>query len=195
MSRRVHKKVDQLAEHARRAIADGFRAGKTAAAVHRDLIELLGEEECAAISERTVSRELRALEADKCRRAAAREQSIAMLEAAKAVPGTASELIQALATQALMEDPESFTGADAVNVQWANLEAEKIRLKRAALEQQSARLALDREKFESMKTKLAAIRKQAGQAKEAVEKAGESISPDLRRKILDVYGLSEADAE
>jgi hypothetical protein len=110
------------------------------------------------------------------------------------VPGTAAEILGALATQSLLERPARFTDADPVQVQRANLEAEKIRLKRAKLDQDNQRLALDREKFEGLKTKLAIIRKQAEAAKEAVNKAGESISPELRKQLEDVYDLTEAEA-
>jgi len=194
MARITHRAVDSLGDDVRRVIAEGYRAGHTAAAVYRDVCELLGEDESADISERTVSRELRRLDADRRERAAARKQTIALLEAAKAVPGTAAEILGALATQSLLERPARFTDADPVQVQRANLEAEKIRLKRAKLDQDNQRLALDREKFEGLKTKLAIIRKQAEAAKEAVNKAGESISPELRKQLEDVYDLTEAEA-
>ena len=190
MSRITHRAVDSLGDDVRRVIASGLCGHKTAAAIAGDLKTQTGQ----SVAERTISREMKRLHDQQRRRDASREQARALLAAAREENIVASELIQALATQALMEDPESFTGQDAVKVQFANLEAEKIRLKRAKLDQDNQRLALDREKFEGLKTKLATIRKQAEAAKEAVNKAGESISPELRKQLEDVYDLTEAEA-
>jgi len=80
-------------------------------------------------------------------------------------------------------------------VQRENLEAEKIRLKRAKLEQDNQRLALDREKFEGLKTKLLGIRDQAEKAKKAMEAAkarGGELPQDVEKQILAIYGLTEA---
>ena len=190
MSRITHRAVDSLGDDVRRVIASGFCGHKTAAAIAGDLKTQTGQ----SVAERTVSREMKRLHDQQRRRDASREQARALLAAAREENIVASELIQALATQALMDDPESFTGQDAVQVQRANLEAEKIRLKRAKLEQDNQRLALDREKFQSMKTKLETIRDIATRAMPG--KNGEQPRLHPVKAIEAIFGkMTTADAE
>ena len=184
MARITHRAVDSLGDDVRRVIVSGFCGHKTAAAIAGDLKTQTGQ----SVAERTISREMKRLHDQQRRRDASREQARALLAAARDENIVASELIQALATQALMDDPESFTGQDAVQVQRANLEAEKIRLKRAEIELRKQQHELNREKFDEVKK-----RDQAG--RETVEEIakhkadGGEVTEEQWQKLLKVWNL------
>jgi predicted Holliday junction resolvase-like endonuclease len=185
-------KIQKLPPEARQLIFAGFQEGKIGRVVYAELLDLFGQE--VEFSQRTVERELENLKRRWKQRERRREWMADLVAASEKGNIEASQMVKALAMQGLENDPESFIESDPIKVQALALEGEKIRLKRAKLEQDNQRLALDREKFEGLKTKLATIRKQAEAAKEAVNKAGESISPELKRQLLDVYDLTEAEA-
>jgi hypothetical protein len=175
-------KIQKLPPEARQLIFAGFQEGKIGRVVYAELLDLFGQE--VEFSQRTVERELENLKRRWKQRERRREWMADLVAASEKGNIEASQMVKALAMQGLENDPESFIESDPIKVQALALEGEKIRLKRAKLEQDNQRL----------ETKLATIRKQAEAAKEAVNKAGESISPELKRQLLDVYDLTEAEA-
>jgi phage shock protein A len=181
--RMVHKATDDLAPEAVRVMVNGFRGKLTAAAIAGRLAEIDVE-----VPERTIARraqEWRALEA---RRTAAREQMTAMVEAMKEGNHTASEMIQALATDALINDPDAFSGADPLKVQSQNLRAEELRLKREEMELRRKAQELDEKKFTALQEKSVRALAETVELEKRAE-SGETITPDQLRRIRDIYGL------
>jgi hypothetical protein len=143
--------------------------------------EEFGEE----VAERTVGRRKAEWEAEQQRRQAGREQMEDLVAAARGSDLKASEMIEALAREALMRDPEGLGRIDSK----AALEAEKVRLQRETLALKRDQLDLDRKKYEDMKQR----EQQAIEAAAALEDkaaGGQSISPEDIRKIREVYGLN-----
>ena len=143
--------------------------------------EDFGEE----VAERTIGRRKAEWEAEQQRRQAAREQMEDLVAAARGSDLKASEMIEALAREALMRDPDGLGGIDSK----AALEAEKVHLKRDELALKQRQIALDEAKFDLMKQR----EKQAIETAAALETkaaSGQSISPEDIRKIREVYGLN-----
>jgi len=186
-------KIQKLPPEARQLIFAGFQEGKIGRVVYAELLDLFGQE--VEFSQRTVERELENLKRRWKQRERRREWMADLVAASEKGNIEASQMVKALAMQGLENDPESFIESDPIKVQALALEGEKIRLKRAKLEQDNQRLALDREKFEGLKTKLLGIRDQAEKAKKAMEAAkarGGELPQDVEKQILAIYGLTEA---
>jgi hypothetical protein len=107
----------------------GFRSKLTYAAIAQQLTEI-GEE----VAERTIARRGAEWRFQQARHEDARQYVHNLVEAMKAQNVTAAEMVQALATDALLMDPEAFTSGDPIKVQRQNLQAETLRLKREELE-------------------------------------------------------------
>ncbi len=141
------------------------------------------------VAERTIGRRKSEWEAEQKRRQAGREQMDDLLASMRNGNHTASEMVNALAVEALMRDPEGFAVLNPIDVQRTSIAAERIRLQRSKLELQERIVALDEAKFERMKQREA----QAIEATAALEQkaaSGQSISPEDIRKIREVYGLN-----
>ncbi len=178
MARLAHKSTDQLPPEAARLMAAGFGQKLTARAVRARLAEIGVE-----VPERTVARRAREWNAEQSRRQAAREQVHALVAAMKAEQMNASEMLQALAVDALMADPEAWAGGDPIKVQGQNLYAEEIRLKREQLELRKAQHQLN-------VRKLTAMEERERRAAKALEKPDSELTPEERlREIQEIYGI------
>ena len=83
----------------------------------------------ADVPERTVARRGAEWREEQERRERVRDQVQAMVGAMKDHDLSSAEMLQALAIDALMSDPEAWAQADPVKVQRQNLQAETLRLK------------------------------------------------------------------
>jgi len=182
MARRVHKSTDSLSAEALRVMSEGFHAGKTYAAIARDLAEM-----GVTVPERTIARRGQEWAHEARRRQAAREYVADLVEAAKANP-EASAVLGALATDALMSEPDTFTASDPVKVQRLNLKAEELRLKREEMAIRERQVAIDEKRIG-----LLVDREQRAiqAASELAEKAqrGESLTAEDMDRIREIYGL------
>ncbi len=185
MPRLVHKATDSLSAEARRIMMAGFRAKSPYRAIARQIGEETGEE----VPERTVARRGKEWRGEQSRRRAAREQMQALVDAMKAGEWSAAEMIQALATDALMMNPEALTNADPLKVQAQNLRAEELRIKREEMELRTRQVAMDERKVEVL---LGRERKAAQAADELKDKAGrgEQLTVEDLERIRSIYGLN-----
>lgn len=162
-----------------------FRQGMTAAQTVERVKAETGEE----IAERTIGRRKAEWEAEQERRKASREQMEDLLAAMKAGNHTASEMVNALAVEAMMRDPDVMLSANPVALQQTSIAAERVRLQREQVELKKRQLALDEAKFDRMKQR---EEQTLDAAKELKKKAaaGESIAPEDLNRIFGIYGLS-----
>ena len=190
MPRLVHKATDNLSAEARRMMVAGFRSKMTYRAIARQIAGDTGEK----VSERTVARRGNEWRAEQSRRRAAREQMQALVDAMKKGEWSAAEMIQALATDALMQNPDALTNADPLRVQAQNLRAEELRLKREELELRKRTVTLDEKKAGAM---LERERRAVEAAEELQEKAGrgEQLTGEDLDKIRSIYGLQRRAAQ
>jgi hypothetical protein len=180
MSRLVHTATDGLSAEAQRVMAAGFRARKTYRAIVRDLVEI-----GVKVPERTVARRGVEWRGAQARREAAREQVQDLVAAMKDQNFNAAEMLQALATDALLADPQAWAGQDPMRVQGQNLKAEELRLKREEVELRRRAHELNAKKFD-------ALERREQQARElAAESERRDMTPEeMRAKIRDIYGLT-----
>ncbi len=180
MARLVHKATDGLSAEAQRLMAAGFRAKKTYAAIARDL-EAIGE----PVSDSTIARRAAEWRAEQARRQAAREYVQDLVEALKANNFTATEMAEALLTDALIENAESLKEADPLKVQAQNLRAREVAVKEreAALRQRA--LELDEAKFRALQE-----REQKARELAAESERREMTPEEMRAKIREIYGLT-----
>lgn len=184
MARLVHKATDQLSAEGCRVMLAGFRSKLSNRMIAAQIEQATGE----VVAERTLGRRHSEWRAEQSRRQAAREQVQDLVAAMKAEDWSAAEMVQALATDALMMDPERFTGADPLKVQGQNLKAEELRLKREEMEMRRRALELDERKFALMADR----EKRAIEAAEALAGkagAGEKLTVEDLNRIREVYGL------
>jgi len=179
----AHKTTDALPPEAVRVMMNGFREKKTAVAIEQELKGLDVE-----VAVRTIARRAQEWRAAESLRLAAREQMAAMVAAMKDGNSTASEMIQALATDALIMNPEAFTGADPLKVQSQNLKAEELRLRRLEMELRQRAQELDEEKFKALQKKSADALAETIELQRKAER-GDTITPEQLQRIRDIYGL------
>jgi hypothetical protein len=177
--------TDQLSSEAQRVMVACFRSKLAAAMTAAKIKAETGE----AVSDRTIGRRKSEWEAEQLRRQAGREQMEDMLAAVREGNRTASEMVNALALDALMRDPDGFASLNPIDVQRTSIAAEKVRLQREQVELKKRQLALDEAKFELMKQREAKAIETAA-ALEQKATSGQSITPDDLRKIREVYGLN-----
>lgn len=142
------------------------------------------------VAERTISRRHSEWRAKQERLNASREQMQNLLDAMAGGNHTASQMVNALAIEALMRDPEGFIDTDPIRMQRTSLLAEQVRLKREQLDLKKREVALNEAKFELLKRQ----KDQAIAEVEALEKkaaGGESISAEGLKKIRDIYGIGQ----
>jgi len=179
------RKTDQLSSAARQAMLACFAQHLPASMIAAKIKAETGE----TVADRTVGRRKSEWEAEQQRRQANREQMEDLVAAARGSDLKASEMIEALAREALMRDPDGFGSLNPIDVQRTSLQAEKVRLAREKLELQKRIVDLDEAKFSRMKQR----EEQAIDATRALERkaaSGQAISPDDLRKIREVYGLN-----
>ena len=177
MARLVHKTTDGLSEEAQRVMRAGFHAKKTYAAVARDLKEIGVE-----VNERTIARRGQEWGEERRRRQAARDY-VSDLVAAAAENPEASQVLGALATDALIADPDGFKAGDPIKVQRLNLRAEELRLKRDELE-------IKKRLVSTVETRLGLLEARELRAKAALEKTDAEMTPEQRvREIEAIYGI------
>jgi hypothetical protein len=180
MPRLVHKATDGLSAEAQRVLAGGFRGKKTYRAIAADLSEI-GE----TVPARTIARRAVEWRRDQARRGAAREQVQDLVAAMKANDLSAAEMVQALAMQALMDDPESFASSDPLKVQFQGVMAEEVRLKKRKQELAERKLTLD-------ERRLRIIEEREVRVKATLEKPEETMTPEQRlREIQAIYGIKQ----
>jgi hypothetical protein len=124
------KATDALSGESLKIMADGFAAGRTAAWIAQAVRDATGE----TAAERTVARRAAEWRAEMRRRTSARERMEDLVAAMRSGNMDASEMIQALAMDRLVDDPDALTDADPVKVQRLSLVSEDLRLKRRKLE-------------------------------------------------------------
>ena len=111
-----------------------------------------------------------------------------LLAAMRAGDHTASEMVNALAIEQLMRDPDGTLSADPIALQQTSIAAERVRLQAKSMQLKERQIALDEAKFAAMqKREQAAIA-----ATEELEKAagsGKQVTLADLRKIKEIYGL------
>ncbi len=137
-----HRSTDKLSAKAQRVMLAGFAGKKTARAVSRDIWRKAGER----VNERTVARRAHEWRAQQLWRQDLFEQARAVVAAMKAENWSASDVVTALATNALLSDPQGFTGSPALRVQTLNLRGEQLGLRREEIELRRRTLALEIER-------------------------------------------------
>lgn len=174
----MHKSTDALGEVAMRLMMAGFRGGKTYTAIARDLAEIGVE-----VPERTIARRGLEWRAEEARRQAARDQVKAIVAAAKHSPD-ASEILRALATDALMTEAEAFQQADPVKVQRLNLKAEELRIKREDLKIRERAVASEETRVRLLEEK------ERRMTAALTEDKGEHLTAEERlKRAMEAWGL------
>ena len=181
--RLVHKTTDGLSEEAQRVMRAGFHAKKTYAAVARDLKEIGVE-----VNERTIARRGREWGEERRRRQAARDY-VSDLVAAAAENPEASQVLGALATDALIADPDGFKAGDPIKVQRLNLRAEELRLKRAELEIRQRLVSAEETRLRMLEAREQRAIHATDELK-AKAARGEQLTPEDIDRIREVYGLN-----
>jgi hypothetical protein len=186
--RLVHKATDDLSPEAIRVMTEGFRLRKTYAAIAKDLDDI-----DEPVPERTIARRAVEWRREQARRQSAREQVQDLVSAMKSNDLSAAEMVQALAMQALLDDPEAYAEKDPIRVQKQALTAEEIRLKKRKQELAERRLELDEQKYRAQQER---EEKARAAADEAAAKAarGESLTVDDINRIRDIYGMKPVEA-
>jgi hypothetical protein len=163
-----------------------FQQHMSAPAIAALIKERTGEE----VAERTVGRRKAEWEEEFERRQRGREQMEDLLAAARAGDHTAAEMVNALAIEQLMRDPEGTLTADPIKLQEASIKAEKVRLAARSLDLKEREIAIAEKKFAILQ----AEREKAIAATEELKNkvgSGKQLTLDDMRKIREVYGLSE----
>lgn len=177
MTRLVHKTTDGLSEEALRVMRAGFHARKTYAAVARDLAEI-----GVTVPERTIARRGQEWGEERRRRQAARDY-VSDLVAAAAENPDASQVLGALATDALIADPDGFRSGDPIKVQRLNLRAEELRLKRDELE-------IKKRLVSTVEMRMGLLEAREARAKAALERPDAEMTPEQRvAEIEAIYGI------
>jgi hypothetical protein len=182
---RLAKVTDSLGPEAQRIMVQAFREKKSSLMI----ADLIKRETGETANERTIGRRASEWRAEQSRRQAAREQASALISAMKEHNLVASEMIQALATDALMMNPDGFALQDPIKVQRQNLIAEEIRLKRDALELRRAEHDLEAERFAIMRQREQRAIAAADELKEKANR-GETLTVGDLNRIRDIYGLT-----
>lgn len=181
--------TDSLSSEAQRLMVACFRSRMPAAAIAEKIKAETGE----VAAERTIGRRKAEWEAEQSRRQAAREQMEDLLEAMRSGDRTASEMVNALALDALMRDPARLTDADPIALQQTSIQAERVRLQREQVAIKKRQIELDEKKFEAMQQR----EKKAIETATALEQkaaSGQTVTPEEIRKIREVYGLEPGEA-
>lgn len=140
------------------------------------------------VAERTIGRRKAAWREETQRRKAGREQMEDLLAAMKAGDHTASEMVNALAVEALMRDPDGTLSADPIALQQVSIQAERVRLQAKSMELKARQIALDEAKFAVLQEReKRAIALLNGQGKEDLS------SDEIVRRVRQMYGMKTDD--
>jgi hypothetical protein len=120
-------------------MAAGFAAKWTAERVAQAVLDATGE----VVAERTVARRAAEWRESKARFARAKEQYAAMKEAG--LDGV--QMLQSLAFERLLDDPDALTGGDPLAFHALGLEAEKVALKKREIEVRERAIAVGEKKL------------------------------------------------
>jgi len=177
------KATDGLSEEAWVVMHRGFAAGTPARAIAQAVKDTTGEE----VMERTVARRAEEWRAEKARRMAARERMTDLVAAMKEGGMEASEMIQALAMDHLVEHPEALTGADPVDLQGLSLEGEKLKLKKREIDIRERAVAIDERKLAMLEDREARLKAAAAGGKK------EMTAEERIAEVRSILGLEAND--
>jgi hypothetical protein len=163
------KATDALSEDAKRVMLQGFAQHRTAAWIADAIHDATGEE----VATRTIARRAAEWRAELARRTSARERMQDLVQAMKAGNMDASEMIQALAMDRLVDDPDALTGADPIKVQGLSLAAKEIRLKKRQLDIRERQVIIG-------ERKLHLLEERDQRARAALEDKGETMTAEER---------------
>lgn len=176
--------TDQLSSEAQAVLLACFRERLPAS-----LIALRIKAETGAdVAERTISRRKAEWDAEQLRRQRAREQMENYVAAMKASDATVTEMVQALAFEALLANPGELMTTP-VELQKLEIAAHRNRIQEARLDIQRRAVALDESKFELMRQREEKAIAAANDLKDKVER-GVSLTPADIERIRGIYGLS-----
>ena len=174
------KATDRISEAARRVMARGFAQGWAAKAIAETVAKETGEK----VAPRTVSRRAAEWRFEAERHKLARERMGDLVDAMKAGSMDASEMIQALAMDRLVEAPEALTASDPLKVQSLSLAAEELRLKKRQLD-------IRERSVKVVERKLQLLEGREQRAIAAVQDDKEKMTPEDRiQRIREIYGLA-----
>ena len=176
--------TDRLSSTAQAVMLACFREKLPAAMIVTRIKAETGEE----AAERTVARRKSEWDAVQRRRQAGREQMEDLLAAMRAGDHTASEMVNALAIEALMRDPDGTLTADPIALQQTSIAAERVRLQAKSMELKERQIALDEKKFKVIQDReQRAIAELQGGEKKSIS------AEEMLRKVKDIYGLKHDD--
>jgi hypothetical protein len=171
--------TDSLSSEAQQLLAACLRGKLAPALIVQQIKTATGEE----VSERTIARRKADFEAETQRRRAGREQMEDLLAAMRQGDHTASEMVNALAIEQLMRDPDGTLAADPIALQQTSIQAERVRLQAKSMAIKERQLALEEQKF-------AALQAREQRAIDALKGDESKLSPqDMLRKVKEIYGL------
>ncbi len=162
---------------------EGFRQKLTARMIAWRIAQATGEK----VAERTISRRMAEWYSEQARRQAAKEQMLAIMDAADAGNHDAAAMIRALAMDQMMSDPQALT-AEPLRLSSQALRAEELRLKREEMEIRRRAIELDEKKFAAMQEKQRQVEAALAAEEEKACAGGQVTAEDLR-KIRELYGL------
>jgi hypothetical protein len=178
------KSIDAIGVAARLLMARGFAEGWSAARIAQAILDQTGEK----LAERTVARRAAVWREETGRRKLARERMEDLVGALRKGDTDASEMIQALAMDRLVDNPEALTSADPIAVQGLSLKAEELRLKKRQIEVRERAVAIDEKKMTMLEA-----REQRAIA--TVLDDREQLTDEQRvERIREIYGLSATTA-
>jgi hypothetical protein len=197
MKRRTHFAAERLSAEALAIIHRGLRDKLTFAAICAAVAKTTGE--CMAKS--SLARYAASHEVMRRELQRTQEEAAAVIAEVKAGNTSAHEMATALVSRALFQQREALQSADPVDLSREERERRKLELKAVELELKRRDTEIREREMTMLEKKLVAaeqreqkIRERAEAAKQAVNRAGESIAPELRKQLLDVYDLTEAEA-
>ena len=159
----------------------GFAAGWTAARIVSAVADETGE----AVAPRTVARRAAEWREEKRRFDAGKERWAQLLAAAQENPTDVSGMIQALAKDYLLQNPNALDDADPIRMSRAAMAAEELAIKRRQVDVKERAVAIDERRAamleEREKRAVAAL----------MDGKGEAITDEERvRRIREIYGLA-----
>jgi hypothetical protein len=178
----AHKVTDSASPEVLLMMYRGFYNKKTNAAIAREIEAATGER----INVRTIGRRGFEWRQIQQRRQEKLEDMEALVAAAEKGNLTAAGMIQALATQALLDEPDAFAKQNPLKVQSQNLRAEEIRIKRDTLKLKEREIAVN-------EAKLQILQEREQRAIAAISESREALTADERlASIREIYGLKPA---
>lgn len=173
--------TDSLSDEGRRVMVSGFQQSMAAEKIAQAIKDATGE----VVAVRTVARRAAEWRSELARREQARERMEDLVRAVREGGPEGSEMIQALAMERLIENPDALFEADPVKVQKLHLQAEELRLKKRALEVKERAIA-------AVERRLELLEAREKRALEALQgDKGETMTDAERvRRVREIYGLS-----